>query len=182
MGKLALTGQTTLHWLATFTEDRTGISLTWQLSMHLGKTVDCEVHRNVVNTTDATFWLTSGHMLKDDVIELMHQNTQLVLVRQSTHKVWVVEQLKLRGIRVDADASRRHTVGADLVNAARERSEERLAHEQASGVKVEVKGLLVVRHGASPCYSCNVTRPALSVKVGRLRSLSTNVIEPRVTR
>ena len=157
MGKLALTGQTTLHWLATFTEDRTGISLTWQLSMHLGKTVDCEVHRNVVNTTDATFWLTSGHMLKDDVIELMHQNTQLVLVRQSTHKVWVVEQLKLGAVRVDADASRRHTVGADLVNAARQRSKERLTHQQPSGVQVEVKRL--VGHLLS-CHTCNVTRSA----------------------
>ena len=50
-------------------------------------------------------------------------------------------------------------------------------------MEVEVKGLVAVvcGHDASPCYSYNVTRPALVVKAGRLRSLSTNVVEVGTT-
>ena len=142
MGKLALTGQTALHWLAALGEHGTGIRLAGQLSRHFGKSVDCEIHRDVVNTTDAAFRLTSGHMLENDVIELVHQNTQLVLVLQSTHELGVVEQLELCAVRVDTDASSRHAVGADLVNPTRQGSEERLAHQQTRRVEVEIKGLV----------------------------------------
>ena len=142
MGKLALAGQTTLHRLGTLGQHRTGISLTGQLSRHLGKTIDRKVHRDVVDAPDAAFWLASRHMLENDVIELVHQNTQLVLVLQSTHELGVVEQLKLGAGGVDTDASSRHAVSADLVNPTRQGSEERLAHQQTRRVEVEVKGLV----------------------------------------
>ena len=87
-------------------------------------------------------------MLKDDVIELVHENTKLMLVLECAHKLRVVKQLELGGVRVDAHTSGWDAGARGLVNATRQSSEERLAHKQASSVHVEIEWLdgLVVGH------------------------------------
>ena len=104
--------------------------------------VDREIHSDIVNALQAIGGLAMGHMLKDDVIKLMLQNSQLMRIIQLTEKLRVIKKLKLRRIRIHAHPSGRNRGRADLVDPARERSKERLAHQKASGMHVEVEGLI----------------------------------------
>ena len=74
------------------------------------------------------------------MVKLVHENTQLVFVFESAHELRVVHQLKLSGVRVDAHTSGRDRRGRGLVDPTRQGREEGLAHEQASGVHVQVEG------------------------------------------
>ena len=132
------TGENTLHALA-IVHDRTGISLTRQLALHLRQTIDREVHRDVINTLEPIGRLTPGHMLKDDVIKLVHQNTELVFWLQLTHEVRIIKKLKLSSMRVDTHASGRDRLARGLVDTTRQSGEERLAHKQARRVHVQVE-------------------------------------------
>ena len=137
----------TLHGLAA-SHRRTRVSLAGQLASHLRQTVDSEVHGNIVDALETIGRLATGHVLEDDVIELMHEDAKLMLVLECAHELRVVKQLELGSMRVDTDASGRDAGARGLVDATRQSSEERLAHEQASSVHVEIEGLdgLVVGH------------------------------------
>ena len=141
--KWTLTGQHTLHGLARG-HHRTRIGLAGQLALHLGQPVDGEVHSDIVDALEAIGRLATGHMLEDDVIELMHQHAQLVLIFKRTHELGIVKKLELGTLRIDAHTSSRDRGGRGLVDPTRESREERLAHQEARGVKVQVERL--VRH------------------------------------
>jgi hypothetical protein len=57
-------------------------------------------------------------VLEDDVVELVHKNAKLMLILECAHKLRVVDQLKLGGVRVDAHASGWDCGASGLVDAA----------------------------------------------------------------
>ena len=135
------TGQTALHGLA-IRHKRARIGRAGQLALHLGQTVDREVHRDIVDTLETIGRLATGHVLKDDMVELMHQDAEFVLVAQLAHELRIIEQLKLCALRIDTNARSRDRGGRGLVDPTRESREEGLAHQETRGVKVQVKGLV----------------------------------------
>ena len=87
----------------------------------------------------------------------MLQNAQLVIITKLREKLRVIQHFKLSRIRIDAHTSSRDRSRGDLVNPAGERSKKRLAHQEASGVHVEIEGLFsIVSHCSFP-YSYNIT-------------------------
>ena len=74
----------------------------------------------------------------DDVIELMHKNTLLVLVGQLGKELRVVKHLKLSSLTVEFDTCCRNSRRCGLVDATDGR-EERLVAEQSESVFVQVK-------------------------------------------
>jgi hypothetical protein len=84
-----------------------GSGLAGQLALHLGQTVDREVHRDVIDALEAIGRLATGHVLKDDVIELVHENAEFVLIFKRTHELRIVKKLKLGALRIDANTSSR---------------------------------------------------------------------------
>jgi hypothetical protein len=75
-------------------------------------------------------------MLKNKVVKLMLEDTQLFLVSQSLKKLRVVEHDKVTSILVNLDASSRECSGRTLVNPARKRGKEGLIHQKAGSVLV----------------------------------------------
>ena len=107
-------------------------------------TVDGEVHADVVEAALGSVKVTevcepgAGNVLKDKVVELVLEDTQLVSVVKVTHELRVVDQLELAGLGHGHASGWDPTVGA-LVDAPTDGREERLFHEQARGVHVEVE-------------------------------------------
>ena len=80
MGEWSLARNTALHGLTKGAGWRARIGRAGQLALHLWQSVDGEVHRDIINATNALGRLASGHMLKDDVIELVHEHAKFVLI------------------------------------------------------------------------------------------------------
>ena len=113
--KGAFAGEDTLHRLAV--NLWAWVGLVRELASHFRQTVDSQVHRDVVDALKTGGGLTPRDVLENEVVELMHQNTQLVLIAQRAHEFGVVEQLKLLSVGVDAHASRRQRSRRSLVHA-----------------------------------------------------------------
>ncbi len=93
-----------------------------------------------VQLGEPTFWRPVGHMAENAVVELMLEHTQLLIVRQRTHELRIVNKFKLSRLRIDAHTGSRNGSGRTLLDGPRKSGEEGLLHEQAGGVFIEVEG------------------------------------------
>ena len=137
----AFAWEAALHGLAGG-HHRARIGLARELVTHLRQTVDREVHRDIIDALKPIGRFAPGHVLENDVIELVHQDAELMLVAQLSHKLRVIEQLELGALWIDADARSRDRGGRGLVDPTRESREEGLTHQETRGVHVQVKGLV----------------------------------------
>jgi len=103
------------------------------------QTVDSKVGSNVPHLRHALFGKAHTNVVKDEVVELMHENTNLLVVGEGRHKLGIVEHLVLHRILVDTNASRGKSRGRHLVDVARDRGEERLRHKQSVHMQVKVE-------------------------------------------
>ena len=71
------------------------------------------------------------HVLQNDVIELMHEDSQLLFVCEFAHELWVIDHLKLSCNRIDADTSGRNGIGGLFMDSPRESGKERLVLKES---------------------------------------------------
>jgi hypothetical protein len=114
------------------------------------QTVDSKVGSNVPHLRHALFGKAHTNVVKDKVVELMNEDTSLLVVGEGRHKLGIVEHFVLHRILVDTNASRGKSRGRHLVDVARDSGEERLRHKQSvhMQVKVEFHGGLRVSGGS----------------------------------
>ncbi|MFM1840012.1 MAG: hypothetical protein RIR47_61 [Bacteroidota bacterium] len=103
------------------------------------QTVDSKVGSNVPHLRHALFGKAHTNVVKDEVVELMHENTNLLVVGERSHKLGIVEHFVLHRILIDTNASSRKSRGRHLVDVARDRGEERLRHKQSVHMQVKVE-------------------------------------------
>jgi len=103
------------------------------------QTVDSKVGSNVPHLRHALFGKARTNVVKDEVVELMHENTNLLVVGEGRHELGIVEHFVLHRILVDTNASRGKSRGRHLVDVARDRGEERLGDKQTVHVQVKVE-------------------------------------------
>ena len=101
--------------------------------------VDSQVRGKVPELIHAFGRQSACHMLKNNVIKFVHQNTQLMLICEGCHELWIIEHLELRSIRVQAYASSRDTCGRVFMDASAESGKERLLLEQSKSVFIEIE-------------------------------------------
>jgi len=101
--------------------------------------VNREVHADVVDLGQTTFGLTSGDVLEDKVVELVLQNPKLLHVGETGEEVRVIHQDELSGLLVNHHTRSRERSRGPFINPARERSKERLIHEQPRSVAIQIE-------------------------------------------
>ena len=79
-------------------------------------------------------------MLKDKVVKLMLEDTQLLNVCKSLKELRVINHDEVTRILVHLDARSRDRSRRPLVDTTRKGGKERLIHEKAGSVLVKVKG------------------------------------------
>jgi len=78
-------------------------------------------------------------VVKDKVIELVHQHTDLLVVGELGKELGIVKHFELLRFLVDTNTSGRDCGGSGLMHVARDRRKERLGHQQAIGMVVEIE-------------------------------------------
>ena len=75
------------------------------------------------------FWLTAGDVIKNQVVELVLENTTNLLFRQASKEVWVVDHLKLSRVWVDHDSGSWDIILSPLLYLSTESRKEGLIHQ-----------------------------------------------------
>ena len=88
------------------------------------------------------FWLPAGNVVKDQVVELMLEDTESVCLWQALKELWIVDQLEALALFVEHYPSSGDTSICPLFNPPAKSSEERLFKQQVSKMFVEVKAHL----------------------------------------
>jgi hypothetical protein len=90
--------------------------------------VDRQVSSDVPSLVVYTFRLTAGNVVKDQMVELVLENTTNLLFWQAGKEVRVVDHLKLSSVGIYPHTRCWDTVVSTLLNLARQSSKERLVH------------------------------------------------------
>jgi hypothetical protein len=113
-------------------------------------------------------------MLKYDVIEFVHQNSESMILFEVLEELRIVNHLELGGVLVNSHTSRGNPLGWVFMDATGECREERLLLEKPESVKIKIKRTVShrkLRFGWEVLKDYPVER-RLSRKSAKINSLS----------
>ena len=101
--------------------------------------VDSQVRSDIPHLGHPFGRETASDMLKDDVIELVFQDTEALLLCEILEELGIVSHFELCCVRVKTDTSGRYGGSRSLLNTTGQCSKEGFALQQLESVAVKIK-------------------------------------------